>query len=140
MKLNFSIKSLAIASVMGFGIITPTFADEDETPLAKQMETVSDSLKGLRKAETTADKVALVQTAQKSSLKALDYLPMIFKDVKDEKEKAKSTADYKRLVGLSYAALCELELAFLEEDEAKVEEITSKLKDLKKEGHKKYTE
>jgi len=140
MKLNFSIKSLAIATVMGFGIITPSFADDDETPLAEEMETASSSLKGLRKAETTADKVALVQAAQKSTLKALEYLPMIFKDLKDAKELAKGTADFKRLVGLSYVALCELELAFIAEDEAKADEILGKLKDLKKEGHKAYTD
>ena len=140
MKLNFSIKSLAIATVMGFGIVTPSFADDDETPLAKQMDTVSGSLKGLRKAETTADKVALVQAAQKASLKSLEYLPVIFKDVKDPKELAKGTADYKRLVGMSYVALCELELAFIAEDEAKADEILGKLKDLKKEGHNAYTD
>ena len=140
MKFNFSIKSLAIATVMGFGMVSPSFADEDETPLAKEMDTVSGSLKGLRKAETTADKVALVQAAQKASLKSLEYLPAIFKDVKDAKELAKGTADYKRLVGLSYVALCELELAFLAEDEAKAEEIVEKLKELKKEGHQAYTE
>jgi hypothetical protein len=139
MKLNFSIKSLAIAFVMGFGIITPSFADEDETPLAQEMDTVSGSLKGLRKAETTADKVALVQAAQKASLKSLEYLPAIFKDIKDAKELAKGTADYKRLVALGYVALCELELAFIAEDEAKADEIMGKLKDLKKEGHKAYT-
>jgi len=140
MKLNFSIKSLAIATVMGFGIVTPSVADDDETPLAKQMDTVSGSLKGLRKAETTADKVALVQAAQKGSLKSLEYLPVIFKDVKDPKELAKGTADYKRLVGMSYVALCELELAFIAEDEAKADEILGKLKDLKKEGHNAYTD
>ena len=139
MKLNFSIKSLAIATVMGFGIITPSFADED-TPLAEEMDTLSSSLKGLRKAETTADKVALAQAALKATLKSLEYLPMIFKDVKDAKELAKGTADYKRLVGLSYVALCELELAFIAEDEAKADEILGKLKDLKKEGHNAYTE
>ena len=138
MKPNFSIKSFAIATMMGFGVIAPSFADD--TPLAKEMETVSDSLKGLRKAETTEDKVALAQAAQAATLKSLEYLPMIFKDVNDAKEKAKSTADYKRLVGTTYATLCELEIAFMEGDDAKADEILDKLKDLKKEGHKKYTE
>ena len=86
------------------------------------------------------DMVALAQAAQKATLKSLEYLPMIFKDVKDAKELAKGTADYKRLVGLSYVALCELELAFIAEDEAKADEILGKLKDLKTEGHNAYTE
>ena len=138
MKLNFSIKTLAIASMMGFGVVTPSFADD--TPLAEEMDVIGGSLKKLRKAETTADKIALVHAAQKASLKSLEYLPLIFKDIKDEKELAKSTADYKRLMGLSYTALCELELAFLEEDQEKIDEITLKLKSLKKEGHRAYTD
>ena len=64
----------------------------------------------------------------------------MFANIKDEKEKAKATADYKRLMGLTLAGLGELELAFLNEDEAKAEEIVDKLKDLKKEGHNAYIE
>ncbi|MGC6464043.1 MAG: hypothetical protein ACON5N_00485 [Akkermansiaceae bacterium] len=139
MKLHFSIKSLAIAAVMGFSIIAPSYAD-DETPLTQEMDKVSSSLKGLRKAETFADKIKLAQDAQKATLKSLEYLPAIFKDVKDAKALAKGTADYKRLIGLTYAALCELELAFIAEDEAKADEIVDKLKELKKEGHREYTE
>lgn len=139
MKINFSIKTLAFASVLGFGMLAPVHADED-TPLAEEMDTLSGSLKGLRKAETPEAKVALVQEAQKATLKSLTYLPMIFKDLKDEKEKAKSTADYKKLVGQTYVKLCELEMAFLAGEAEKADEILGQLKDLKKEGHDKYTE
>lgn len=140
MKFNFSIKSLAIATVMGFGLITPSFADDDETPLTEEMDTISGSLKGLRKAESFAAKIKLVQEAQEATIKSLAYLPAIFKDIKDPKELAKGTADFKRLIGLTYAALGELELAFIAEDEEKADEVVGKLKDLKKEGHKAYTE
>jgi hypothetical protein len=138
MKLHFSIKSLAIAAVMGFGSVSFVHADED-TPLAQEMDKVSSSLKGLRKAETFADKIKLAQTAQKATLKSLEYLPILFKDVQG-KDLAKGTADYKRLIGLTYAALCELELAFIAEDDAKADEVVDKLKALKKEGHSEYTD
>ena len=138
MKLHFSIKSLAIAAVMGFGSVSFANADED-TPLAQEMDKVSSSLKGLRKAETFADKIKLAQTAQKATLKSLEYLPILFKDVQG-KDLAKGTADYKRLIGLTYAALCELELAFIAEDDAKADEVVDKLKALKKEGHSEYTD
>jgi len=124
----------------GLGGITPASADDD-TPLAEQMDELSGSLKALRKAKTTEDKVKLVHEAQKATLASLKYLPVIFKDISDDKEKALATADYKRLIGLTYASLCELEEAFLKGDEEKATEILKKdLKGLKKEAHKKYTE
>lgn len=138
MKLTPSFKTLAFASVMSLAL--PVTVIADDTPLAEEMDTISSSLKRLRKAETTKEKVELVQGAQKAALKSLEYLPEIFKDIKDEAEKAKSTADYKMLVGKSYVKLCELEMAFLAGDEAKSDEIMGQLKDLKKEGHDKYTE
>ena len=138
MKFNLSIKTLAITSVMGLGMLVPVNADD--TPLAEEMDVLSGSLKKLRKAETAAEKVDLVHAAQKSTIKSLQYSPMVFKDIKDEKEKAKATADYKRLIGLTYAKLCELEMAYLAGDEEKADEIKGELKDLKKDGHEKYTD
>ena len=140
MKFKFSIKTLAITSILSFGLLAPVHADDDETPLAEEMDVLSGSLKRLRKAETTAEKVELVHAAQKATIKSLQYSPMVFKDIKDEKEKAKATADYKRLIGLTYAKLCELELAYLAGDEDKADEIKGELKDLKKDGHEKYTD
>ena len=138
MKFNLLIKTLAITSVLGLGMIVPVHADD--TPLAEEMDVLSGSLKKLRKAETAAEKVDLVHAAQKSTIKSLQHSPMVFKDIKDEKEKAKATADYKRLIGLTYAKLCELEMAYLAGDEEKADEIKGELKDLKKDGHEKYTD
>ncbi|MFT6862109.1 MAG: hypothetical protein ACJAVK_000664 [Akkermansiaceae bacterium] len=56
-------------------------------------------------------------------INALKDLPMIFKDIKDEKEKAKETADYKKMSGQGYVKLCELEMAYLDGDEDKAAEI-----------------
>ena len=139
MKVNFTIKTLALVSMMGFAGLAPSYAD-DETPLGEEMSTLSSSLKKLRKAKTTEDKVALVHTAQEAALNSLKYLPIIFKEIKDEKEKAKATADYKMMSGQVYVKLCELELAYLAGDEEKADEIRGQLKDLKKEGHEKYTD
>ena len=47
---------------------------------------------------------------------------------------------YKRLIGLTYAKLCELEMAYLAGDEDKADDIKGELKDLKKDGHEKYTD
>ncbi len=133
-----SFKILSFAAIACLGSITPGYADD--TPLAEEMDSLSSSLKGLRKAETTEEKVKLVRAAQTATMNSLKYLPIIFKEMKNEKEKALATADYKRLIGLTFASLCELEEAYLKEDEEKADEIRSALKALKKESHKKYTD
>ncbi len=138
MNFNFSIKTMVVAFLMGMAAMTPVVGDD--TPLGKEMDELSGSLKGLRKAETWADKVALAQKGQVATLNSLKHLPVIFKDIKDEAEKKKATADYKRLMGLTYVGLCELEMAFLAEDEDKADAAIDKLKELKKEGHRAYTE
>ncbi|MDB4435883.1 hypothetical protein N9139_00225 [Akkermansiaceae bacterium] len=131
-----SFKTLALAVVLGFAPMSHVAADD--TPLAEQMEVVSKSLKLLRRAETNADKVVLVQKAQVATLKGLEFVPDSFKNIKDKDALAKATADYKRLTGLAYVGLCELEMAFLAGDEDKADDAIDKLKDLKKEGHKAY--
>jgi len=132
-------KLFALCALVGFVGVAPVVADED-TPLAEQMETVSGSLKKLRKAESFEAKAALMRDAQAACIQSMQYLPAMFKNIEDAKEKAKATADYRRLLGLTLAGLGELELAFLNEDEEKADEVIDKLKDLKKEGHNAYIE
>ena len=134
-------KLFALCALVGFVGVAPVMADDDEeTPLAEQMETVSGSLKKLRKAEGFEAKAELIRGAQAACIKSMEFLPAMFKDIKDEKEKAKAKADFKRLMGLTLAGLGELELAFLNEDEDKADAAIDKLKDLKKEGHNAYIE
>ncbi len=122
------------------GAITPVMADEEDTPLAKQMETTSDSLKLLRRADTFAEKAQLARDGQESVIKSLKFIPETFERVDDKAKVAMMTADYKRRLGLTYSKFAELEMAFLEEDEIKAEKIVDELKDLKKDGHKKYVD
>jgi hypothetical protein len=130
----------ALVALVGFVGVAPVTADDDETPLGEQMETVSGSLKKLRKADGFEPKAALVRDAQAAIIKSLQFLPAMFKDIKDAQAKAKARADFTRLMGLALSGLGELELAFLNEDEDKADEVLDKLKDLKKEGHKAYIE
>ncbi len=46
----------------------------------------------------------------------------------------------RRLMGLTYAILCEMEIAYVKKDDALVKDLAKKWKGLKKEGHKKYTD
>ncbi|MCP5536234.1 MAG: hypothetical protein H7A51_08380 [Akkermansiaceae bacterium] len=133
-----------ILPVFTLGLIMsqPAIADDDkkDTPLGKSMEEASDALKSLRKIDKN-DWAAGAEAARKAAdgiRKGMEYIPALVKDMKDGKEKTKAIADYRRLLGLSYADLCELELAYLEEDQGKVDAAMKKIKATKKEGHKKY--
>ena len=131
-----SLITFAFAAILGLVPTLPLTAED--TPLSEQMEIVSKSMKLLRRAETTVDKVALVQKAQAATLEGLKYLPASFEQIKDKDALAKATADYKRLTGLTYVGLCELEMAFLGGDEDEIDDAVDQLKELKKEGHKAY--
>lgn len=129
--------SLAFAS--------PAMAHEDDhedTPLGKAMEQSSKALKSLRKMDKSdwAGAAKAARTAADGARKAMEFEPALVKEMADGKEKTKAIADYRRMMGLSYAALCELEIAYLEEDQAKVDAAMKKIKAGKKEGHKKYTD
>jgi len=137
--LNRIVQSVIAAS---FSFSLPVMADGDEkdTPLAEAMGESAKALKSLRKIDkndwTAAAKAA--RTAADGCRKGMAYIPALVKEMPEGKEKIKAIADYKRLMGLSYSALCELELAYLDEDQAKVDAAMSKVKAGKKEGHKKY--
>lgn len=128
-----------LAALMTAGMLR---AEDDHTPLEETMEQTSDAIKSLRKIDEN-DWVALAEAARKAAdgiRKGMEFIPLLIKDMPDGKEKTKAIADYRRMMGLSYANLSELELAYLEEDEEKVDEAMKKVKAGKKEGHKKYSD
>jgi hypothetical protein len=113
-----------------------------ETPMGEAMGDASTALKSLRKLPKDDFKAAAaaVRTAHEALLKSMSYTAMMIKDMPDGLEKEKALADSRRIMGLSYAALCELELAYLEEDQEKIDAANAKVKETKKEGHRKYTD
>lgn len=141
MKKNTISKRLVFSAlVASLAFCQPTMADDDDTPLAKTMEQTSDALKSLRKMDPSdwAGAAKAARTAADGCRKGMEFIPALVKEMKDGKDKTKAIADFRRMMGLSYAALCELELAYLDEDQAKVEAAMKKIKAGKKEGHKKY--
>ena len=132
---------LGVSSLV-FAISLPVMADKesDETPLGKSMEQSGKALKSLRKLAKD-DWSAGAKAAREAAdglRKGMEFVPALVKEMPDGKEKVKAVADYKRMMGLAYSALCELELAYLDEDQAKVDAAMVKIKAAKKEGHKKY--
>ena len=120
----------------------PAMADDesDETPLGKSMEQSGKALKSLRKMPKDDWKAGAkaAREAADGLRKGMEFIPALVKEMPEGKAKIKSVADYRRMMGLAYAALCELELAYLDEDQAKVDAAMAKIKAAKKEGHKKY--
>jgi phosphoenolpyruvate-protein kinase (PTS system EI component) len=130
------------AIALGFLGTASVIADDDHTPMEKEMKTVSDSLKSLRKMDKDdyAAGAEAVRQAHAALLRSMAYRPTLVKEMKDGDEKAIALADSRRLMGMTYAILCEMEIAYIKKDDALIKELTGKWKDLKKEGHKKYTD
>jgi len=128
-----------VATAAVFVFSQPLTAKED-TPLGESMEQSSKALKSLRsiKKDDWEAGAKAARMAADALRKGMAFEPILLKDIKDPKEKAKALADYKRVMGVAYSALCELELAYLSEDQAKVDAAMKKVKAAKKEGHKKY--
>ena len=137
--IKYLICSLMTAS---FSLSMPllTAEEEKDTPLAEAMEESGKALKSLRKIDKNdwAAGAKAARAAADGCRKGMAFIPALVKEMPDGKEKAKAIADYKRLMGLSYASLAALELAYLSEDQSKVDAAMKEVKAVKKEGHKKY--
>ncbi len=136
------LRFLSICSLCSTVLIAQAYADDDDTPLEKTMSESSKALKSLRKIDKD-DWVGGAEAARAAAegiRKGMEYIPVLIEDMADGDDKVKAIADYRRMMGLSYAYLCELEMAYLEKDADKVDAAMSKVKAGKKEGHKKYSD
>lgn len=113
-----------------------------DTEMGKAMSETSKALKSLRKLPKDDYKAAAaaVRTAHEALLKSMSYTAVMVEEMPAGDEKAKALADSRRILGLNYAALCELELAYLEGDDEMIAAANAKVKESKKEGHRKYTD
>lgn len=140
---HFFTRIFSLVGILGVCALTPVQADSvDDTPLAKTMEEASEAIKSLRKIDKNdwnsgAD---LARKAADGIRKGMEFIPWLIEEMPDGLEKTKAIADYRRMMGLSYADLCELELAYLDQDADKVDEVMTRVKAGKKEGHKKYSD
>ncbi|GEM_PF-383257 len=132
----------AMVLLAGTVAVAPVDAAEEESPLGRQMDEISKALKSLRKLAKSEERwtasAEQMRNAQAACIKAMALVPDRVEKMPAGTGKAKAVADYKRLLGLSLAALCELEVAFLEEDEKKVDGLLDEVKNVKKEGHEKF--
>jgi hypothetical protein len=118
--------------------VQPSMADD--TPLAEQMDVMNDAYKAMRRETDPAKGAALARTAQDAMVKAIVETPAMVVGMQEGPEKAKASAEYRKMMGGLIATLAELELAFLNNDMAKVKEIIEAMRDVKKQGHDKFIE
>lgn len=112
--------------------------DKEDTPLAKQMSTMNDAYKAIRRETDPAKGAALAREAEKAMLKAIPEVPALVKEMPEGPAKVKATAEFRKMMGGLISTLASLEIAFLDNDLAKVKEIVESMRDIKKEGHKKF--
>ena len=116
--------------------VQPSMADD--TPLAEQMDAMNDAYKAMRRETDPAKGAALAREAQDAMVKGIVELPEMVKGMPEGPEKAKASASYRKMMGNLIATLADMELAFLNNDMAKVKEIVESMRDMKKEGHDKF--
>jgi hypothetical protein len=136
-------KLFALVAAAGFVGFSPVVkAEDEESPLGLAMEEMSSALKSLRRLERDPERwtksAAVVHAGGDACIKAMSLIPKEVEAMKDGPEKTKAIADVRRFMALTLAAYAELELAFLAEDEAKVDELKEKLSELKADSHEKY--
>ena len=118
--------------------VQPSLADD--TPLGKQMDAMNDAYKAMRRETDPAKGAALAREAQDAMVMGIVELPEMVKGMPEGPEKAKASAEYRKMMGGLIATLADMELAFLNNDMAKVKEIIEAMRDMKKEGHDKFME
>ncbi len=109
-----------------------------ETPLARHMGAFNDLYKSIRKETNTAKGAALAREAQREIVKAMSETPELVAEMPEGPQKARAAAEFRKMIGRVFVALCEMETAFLDGDTARVSDIVTALKDLKKAGHGKF--
>ncbi len=126
----------AFAASMMFAL--PVSADD--TPLAKQMDAMNDAYKAMRRETDPAKGAALAREAQDAMIIAIKEIPTLVTDMPDGDEKAKASAEYRKMMGQLIATLADMELAFLDNDMDQVKEVVDAMRSSKKEGHDKFME
>ena len=117
--------------------------DDEETPMHQQMEVIEDGLKslrrGLRKPENNPQSLETVLAMQQAAWVCKGLEPAMMSSV-PEAERAQFLADYRKDMAICMKAMLDLEIALLDGDNEKAQELYKTLKIQEDEGHEKFTE
>ena len=135
---------LMTAALLVIAPVNSRFAEAaDDTELAKQMEIIQDEQKALRKtiksAAENAASLAALDKMQQATVASKALVPAKAKSV-PEADRAKFLAGYRKDMAAMLEHLCKIEVALLDNDNAKAEELFKGLKKVEDDGHEKYSE
>lgn len=115
----------------------------DDTELAKQMEEMDDELKKLRKSvkdpAANAASLEALTKLQQLTVTSKALVPALAAE-KPEAERAKFVAGYRKDMAVMLTHFAQIEVAILDGDNAKAEELYKGLKKIEDDGHEKYSE
>lgn len=124
----------------GLCLMLAPLGAEEHTELENQMDAMDDAFKGFRRETDPVKGATQAREAQATALKSAMELPAMVKAMPDGPEKAKASAEYRKMMGKLFVAFCEAEEAFLAGKMEDVAKVVESLKDLKKAGHDKFIE
>jgi hypothetical protein len=115
----------------------------EDSELMKQMEVIQDELKKLRKSikapAENAQSLESLDKMQQATVASKAQTPAKAKNV-PEAERAKFVAAYRKEMAAMLEHLCKIEVALLDNDNAKAEELFKGLKKIEDDGHEKFSE
>ena len=138
-----SLGLLLLSGLMLAAVPAGTVRAAEDTPLAKAMEEMQDELKKLRKsvkapAENAAS-LASLDKIQAATVASKGLVPAKAAKM-PEAEKAKFVAAYRKDMAALLAHLVQIEVAILDGDQAKAEELFKGLKKMEADGHEKFSD
>ena len=134
-------KLLISALAMGMFAVVPVQADDEEdTPLAQQMDAMNDAYKAFRRTDDAAEGAKLAREAQMAVIKGMAMTPEFVEKGGHADGKEKAMVSYRKQMAQLLINLCDVESAFLAEDLEKVKELITPLKDSKKKAHNELME
>ena len=125
-------------------VVAPRLAAAaDDTELAKQMEETDDLLKKLRKSlkmpAENPQSLELISKLQQLTVTQKALVPAKAADM-PEAEKAKFVTGYRKDMAVLLTHFAQIEMAVLDGDNAKAEELFKGLKKIEDDGHEKYSD
>ena len=124
-------------------VSSPVARAADDTELAKHMEEMQDNLKKLRKSVKSAEEnTASLETLAKVQAAAVASKVLVPAKAATvpEADRAKFVAGYRKDMVALLEQLGKIEVALLDNENAKAEELFKALKGIEEAGHEKYSE
>lgn len=133
-------KKLLLLGIVAMGPLLMPAKAEEHSVLAKQMESMNDAFKALRRETDPVKGATEARAAQQAALKAAAEVPELVEQMPDGPEKAKASLEYRKMMAKVFAVFCDVEEAFLSGNVAEVAKIVESIKEMKKTGHDKFIE